>query len=337
MRLLIVLCMISMLAAGCSDGFTKGPGGLKYKIVKEGSGEPIKNGEFIEVEMVQYLQTDTKDSVLRRNPDMIPYIELVDSTMMEKDFYEIMIQLRKGDSVNIKIVTDSAFKQNISQMPPFMKRGQYLVTAIRVKNIHPTEAAANEARSKYFALAQEGGLKKFEEQKQIDEQILQDYFTKNKLKPTKTPLGMYVDILEPGTGSMIDTNVVVKVNYTGKNMKGVMFDSNVDPAFGHVEPFLVNMTQDPNLGLGVIPGWTEGLKFLNKGAKAKFYIPSALAYRDQQQGEHIEPNSILIFDIEVLDILNREQGKKAQEEMIQKVMEKAKLKDVQIQANPSGQ
>lgn len=337
MRLLIVLCMISMLAAGCSDGFTKGPGGLKYKIVKEGSGEPIKNGEFIEVEMVQYLQTDTKDSVLRRNPDMIPYIELVDSTMMEKDFYEIMIQLRKGDSVNIKIVTDSAFKQNISQMPPFMKRGQYLVTAIRVKNIHLTEAAANEARSKYFALAQEGGLKKFEEQKQIDEQILQDYFTKNKLKPTKTPLGMYVDILEPGTGSMIDTNVVVKVNYTGKNMKGVTFDSNVDPAFGHVEPFLVNMTQDPNLGLGVIPGWTEGLKFLNKGAKAKFYIPSALAYRDQQQGEHIEPNSILIFDIEVLDILNREQGKKAQEEMIQKVMEKAKLKDVQIQANPSGQ
>lgn len=337
MRLLIVLCMISMLAAGCSDGFTKGPGGLKYKIVKEGSGEPIKNGEFIEVEMVQYLQTDTKDSVLRRNPDMIPYIELVDSTMMEKDFYEIMIQLRKGDSVNIKIVTDSAFKQNISQMPPFMKRGQYLVTAIRVKNIHLTEAAANEARSKYFALAQEGGLKKFEEQKQIDEQILQDYFTKNKLKPTKTPLGMYVDILEPGTGSIIDTNVVVKVNYTGKNMKGVTFDSNVDPAFGHVEPFLVNMTQDPNLGLGVIPGWTEGLKFLNKGAKAKFYIPSALAYRDQQQGEHIEPNSILIFDIEVLDILNREQGKKAQEEMIQKVMEKAKLKDVQIQANPSGQ
>lgn len=334
MRLLIALFMLAVVAAGCSDGYTKGAGGLKYKIVKEGSGEPIKNGQFIEVEMVQYLQTDTKDSVLRRNPEMIPYIELVDSSIMEKDFYEIMIQLRKGDSVNIKIVTDSAFKQNMDQMPPFMKRGQQLVTAIRVKDIHPTEAAANEARSKYFALAQEGGLKKFEEQKVKDEQILQDYFTQNKLKPVKTPLGMYVDILEPGTGALIDTNVVVKVNYTGKNMKGVTFDSNVDPAFGHVEPFLVNMTQDPNLGMGVIPGWTEGLKLLNKGAKAKFYIPSALAYRDQQQGEHIEPNSILIFDIEVLDILNRAQGKAAQEEMIQKVMERAKIKDMQIQANP---
>ncbi|HRN90850.1 MAG TPA: FKBP-type peptidyl-prolyl cis-trans isomerase [Ferruginibacter sp.] len=337
MRVLIALFMISVVATGCSDGFTSGPGGLKYKIVKEGSGEPIKNGQYIEVDMVQYLQTDSKDSVLRRNPEMIPYIELVDSTMMEKDFYNIMIQLRKGDSVNIKIITDSAFKQNMTEMPPFMKRGQHLVTAIRVKDIHATEAAANEARSKYFALAQEGGLKKFEEQKQKDEQILQDYFTQNKLKPTKTPLGMYVDILEPGTGAMIDTSVVVKVNYTGKNMKGVTFDSNVDPAFGHVEPFLVNMTQDPSLGLGVIPGWTEGLKFLNKGAKAKFYIPSALAYRDQQQGEHIEPNSILIFDIEVLDILNKEEGRKAQDEMVKKVMEKAQLKDVQIQANPSGQ
>jgi hypothetical protein len=48
------------------------------------------------------------------------------------------------------------------------------------------------------------------------------------------------------------------------------------------------------------------MTFLNKGAVAKFYIPSTLAYGKQGSGSDIKPNSILIFDIEVLDVLNKE-------------------------------
>ena len=100
-------------------------------------------------------------------------------------------------------------------------------------------------------------------------------------------------------------------------MDGKMFDSNTDPSKGHVEPFNVNMTADRTLGGSVIKGWTDGLTLLNKGAKAKFYIPSTLAY-GPRESQDIPANSILIFDIEVVDVLTKEQAKVAVKEQIEK-------------------
>jgi hypothetical protein len=68
----------------------------------------------------------------------------------------------------------------------------------------------------------------------------------------------------------------------------------------------------------VIKGWTYGLVFLNKGAKAKLYIPSPLGYGSQSQGDAIPANSILIFDVEVADIQSKDQAKAAAKEMIEK-------------------
>ena len=85
------------------------------------------------------------------------------------------------------------------------------------------------------------------------------------------------------------------------------------------------MTSNPALGSGVIPGWTDGLKMLNKGAKAKFYIPSALAYGSQGAGQDIKPNSVLVFDIEVLDVLDKSQAMAAQQ------AEQMKMEEMQKQ------
>jgi FKBP-type peptidyl-prolyl cis-trans isomerase FklB len=54
---------------------------------------------------------------------------------------------------------------------------------------------------------------------------------------------------------------------------------------------------------GVIPGWTEALQLMPVGSKWKLFIPSNLAYGDQQAGELIAPGSTLIFDVELLDIV----------------------------------
>jgi hypothetical protein len=69
------------------------------------------------------------------------------------------------------------------------------------------------------------------------------------------------------------------------------------------------MTNDKTLGSPVITGWMEGLKLLNKGAKAKFYIPSPLAYGSRGAGSNIPPNSILIFDIEIVNVLSKQAAK----------------------------
>jgi hypothetical protein len=88
------------------------------------------------------------------------------------------------------------------------------------------------------------------------------------------------------------------------------------------------MTNNQMLGGGVIKGWTDGMTLLNKGAKAKFYIPSSLAYGAQGAGADIGPNEILVFDIEVLDIMNQTQAlsyidstQKRMQEMQQRMMD----------------
>jgi FKBP-type peptidyl-prolyl cis-trans isomerase len=143
-----------------------------------------------------------------------------------------------------------------------------------------------------------------------EDKELQAYFKKNNITGLqKTKLGTYVQITQPGTGAMIDTTVVVETKYTGSLLNGKKFDSNIDSTFKHTEPFNVNMTNDYTLGGPVIKGWTDGLKLLNKGAKAKFYVPSVLGYGKQAMGELIAENSILIFDIEVSNVLTKVQAK----------------------------
>ena len=64
------------------------------------------------------------------------------------------------------------------------------------------------------------------------------------------------------------------------------------------EPLRVRVGHTP-----VIAGWTEGLQLLNKGAKAKFIIPSSLGYGEKQQQNEIPPYAPLVFDVEVIDII----------------------------------
>ncbi|MEI9956733.1 MAG: FKBP-type peptidyl-prolyl cis-trans isomerase [Ferruginibacter sp.] len=119
-----------------------------------------------------------------------------------------------------------------------------------------------------------------------DSKAIEEYLAKNNIKATKTGKGTYVEIIEPGTGNVIDTPQVALVNYTGKTFDGVKFDSNTDSTIAQrLEPYPIDMLHPQ-----VIAGWIEGLKMLRKGAKARFYVPSALAYGKRGNGEKIKPN-----------------------------------------------
>lgn len=113
---------------------------------------------------------------------------------------------------------------------------------------------------------------------------------------TITPSGlMYIDI-RVGKGESPKQGQQVTVNYTGQLVNGTVFDSNVDPKFGHVKPFTTA------IGVGqVIPGWDEGLMTMKPGGKRKLIIPSDLAYGAMGQGA-IPPDAMLIFDVELIEI-----------------------------------
>ena len=118
----------------------------------------------------------------------------------------------------------------------------------------------------------------------------------NNIKPQSTPSGLYYVITKQGAGNNAKPEQYVYVNYTGHLLNGTVFDSNIDPKFNHVQPFWFN------LGVGqVIKGWDEGIGLMPKGSKGTLYIPSGLAYGAQSPSPLIPANSVLIFDVEVVD------------------------------------
>ena len=97
-------------------------------------------------------------------------------------------------------------------------------------------------------------------------------------------------------GTVAKTGDTVAMNYTGRLENGTVFDSNVDPKFKHVEPFVFT------LGAGkVIAGWDEGIVGMKVGEKKTLIIPPDKAYGPNDYGP-IPGNSTLTFDVELLGI-----------------------------------
>ncbi len=101
-----------------------------------------------------------------------------------------------------------------------------------------------------------------------------------------TASGLQYTIIAEGAGEKIAPNDTVWVNYKGTLIDGTVFDQNENTEF---------------VANRVIRGWTEGLGLLGEGGKAVFYIPSDLAYGDRGN-QAIQPNSVLVFDVEVLKV-----------------------------------
>jgi FKBP-type peptidyl-prolyl cis-trans isomerase FklB len=105
------------------------------------------------------------------------------------------------------------------------------------------------------------------------------------------PSGLQYKVLKEGKGAKPKATDTVSVNYRGTLTDGTEFDSSAKHG-GPVE-FPVNQ---------VIPGWTEAMQLMPVGAKWQLVIPPDLAYGMQGRGEHIGPNSTLMFEVELLDI-----------------------------------
>ena len=119
-----------------------------------------------------------------------------------------------------------------------------------------------------------------------------DYLAKNKTKPgvTTTASGLQYEVLKKGSGPHPKATDTVKVHYHGTLMDGTVFDSSVQRG----EPIEFPVT-------GVIQGWIEALQLMSVGDKWKLTIPPAIGYGAQDKGK-IPPNSVLIFEVELLGI-----------------------------------
>lgn len=105
-----------------------------------------------------------------------------------------------------------------------------------------------------------------------------------------TESGLQYEVLTMGDGEKPEETSTVTVHYRGTLIDGQEFDSS----YRHNRParFVLNE---------VIDGWTEGLQLMPTGSKFKFFLPSELAYGDQQIGPLVTPGSTLVFEVELLE------------------------------------
>ncbi len=109
----------------------------------------------------------------------------------------------------------------------------------------------------------------------------------------KTDSGLRYKVLQNGNGKQATKGAMVSVHYKGQLLDGTVFDSS----YKRKQPI------DFNVGLGqVISGWDEGIQLLKVGDKARFVIPSHLAYGSQGAGGVIPPDAPLIFDVELINV-----------------------------------
>lgn len=286
---LIVLgsCTVRKASTSADLGkrFKATPSGLQFVFIKDihGSRMPVK-GDYVEMNVTSSID----DSILYSNQIMnngLPLELRIPYNDVKNDLVEGILMMTIGDSALFRISVDDIIRRD-SDTQSWMRpnTGQmvhYRVSLISIKNAYEVEEEEQ-------ALIKEREL--------ADEKTITTFLKKNNIQAQKTESGLYYKIEKNGSGARPVAGQKVLVNYTGRTLDGKVFDSNTDTSFHHVQPFSFEYGKGQ-----VVPGWDEGIGYLAVGSKATLILPSRLAYGETKRGP-IEPNSILVFEVELLDI-----------------------------------
>ncbi|MNH68783.1 Outer membrane protein MIP precursor [compost metagenome] len=171
---------------------------------------------------------------------------------------------------------------------------QGLQEGAQSKTARLTDEEMAKAINDYKKTLEAKQLVEFQKTGQLNIQAGTAFLTDNAKKSgvITTKSGLQYQVLKEGNGQKPKATSRVKVNYEGRLLDGTVFDSSI--ARNHPVEFQLSQ---------VIAGWTEGLQTMKEGGKTRFFIPANLAYGEVGAGDSIGPNSTLIFDIELLQVL----------------------------------
>ena len=293
---IFTVALLAVLLSSCNEKET--PGGVKYNLVKKGNGAVPVYGNFLVLNMIL---RDSKDSLWFDSKNQpVPVVIPVQDASMDSDpgEYGVIKQLTVGDSVTFKLDALTVFGKTRRQRVPAGTDPKSLFTFnIGLKNVW-TEAQMRDEQQKFEMAAQKNQIKS-------DSITIATYLTEKGIEAKSTPTGLRYVVNKEGKGDLIKPGQTAYVHYAGFLLNGKIFDTSLSKVAK--ENNLDNGAKDQpypvvvNTG-SVIKGWDQMLLLMNKGMRVRVYIPSALAYGPQPYGPNIPANSILLFDMEVVDV-----------------------------------
>ncbi len=208
----------------------------------------------------------------------------------------------KSSKVELKTLADSAayaigidignnIKKNLPTAPGGKDLDQKIIlaaftSALKGDSSQIPSQKIQEVTQSYFVKTQQFEAGKAGE---AGKKFLTDNGKRPEVKTTAS--GLQYEILKKGTGPKPLATDTVVIHYHGTTIEGKVFDSSVD----RKEPAKFPVNE-------VIPGWTEALQLMPVGSKWRLVIPSTLAYGERGAGDEIKPNSVLVFEVELLEI-----------------------------------
>lgn len=295
---------LSFLITSCSKqskspypGFTEQNGLYIQYHVQSDTGREAQVGDIISMSMMY--KTDNDSVIMDSRQSGQPVQVRVDTSKYKGDIMGAFQGMKIGDSSSIIVSADSFFLKTagMPQLPDFIDSASNLHFTIKIQNVQSMQEI-QAAQQKASAEAMQGEMAD-----------LQAFLESNNIQAEPTASGMYFISKKKGTGSQAVAGKKVKVHYEGMLLDGTYFDTSVEEVAksqGLYNPQRDYAPFEFTLGQGmVIKGWDEGIAMMKEGGKARFIIPSNLAYgANPRPGGPIKPFSTLIFDVELLEVID---------------------------------
>lgn len=288
--------------------YKKAENGLAYKFFDrdEKLNKPIV-GDKLRV-ILNY--SNSKDSVLfnSQNPSVNNGKGYVDFELgpptFKGCFEDALMMMSVGDSASFQINADSVFIKTfkLNQLPPYVESGSLLTFNVKMLEILSAENLdlIKNLNEEINSLSIE--VSKLKEQIAID-----NYIRENKITVKPNDKGVYfIQTLKGKKATKPEKGDTVVVNYVGRMLSGKVFDTNIMDIAKKDSIYSEQGSYKPidlpfNSG-NTIPGWDEGVGMMTVGSKAKFIIPSKMAYGENGLGNAIPPYTPIVFEVELVNI-----------------------------------
>ena len=279
------------LMAACSN--PKTTAGLEFEYLRKGDGKVVAPGQFL---LIDLTVEDGKDSVwLDTRESREPALVRVDpenEKFPDQGESGVYRMLSKGDSVTFTIDVATIYEKTWMQpVPKSMDRKMAVTYHLGVIEVMD-ESRLKAYQQQRLEVQERNRLNEAIVQFGKDTTIIAAHLTSKTIKAKISADGIRYTVEREGSGRTPQTGSKAYVRYKGYTLDGRVFDSNLQGSPLEVE-----------VGRGkVISGWDTMLKEMKKGSRYTIYLPSLFGYGDRGFEPDIKPNTILVFEMEILDI-----------------------------------